>query len=66
MAQAQLVREPTIVFDSARERVGVVPIRVLVEELRATTVVRVATAMLLVTRVADRELVRGAAADNDK
>ena len=66
MAQAQLVRGPTIGFDSARERVGVVPIRVLIEELRATTGVRVSTVMLLVTRVADRELVQGAVPDDQE
>jgi hypothetical protein len=66
MAHAQPVREPTIGVDSARERVGVVPIRVLIEELRATTVVRVSTVMLLVTRVADRELVQGAVPDDEE
>ena len=38
----------------------------LVEELRATTVVRVSTVMLLVTRVADRNLVQGAAANDQE
>jgi len=66
MAQAQLVREPTIVFDSARERVGVVPIRVLVEVLGATTGVRVSVTVLLVTRVSDRKLVQGASANDQE
>jgi hypothetical protein len=66
MAQAQLVREPTIGFDSARERVRVVPIRVFVVELRATTGVGVSIVMLLVTRMADRELVQGAVPDDEE
>ena len=55
-----------VVVDSARERVGVVPIRVLIEELRATTGVRVSTVMQLVTRVADRELVQRSVPDDEE
>ncbi len=53
-------------FDSAPERVRIVPIRVLLVELRATTVVCVSVVVLLVARVPDRELVQRAVPDDEE
>src|SRR5664279_3521874 len=55
-----------LVFDSARERAGVVPIRVLIEELRATTVVRVLVVMLWRSCVTESELIARTIPDNQE
>lgn len=49
---------------SATERIGVVPTRILIDELQATILVR--TLPVVRMRMAKRELVEGAIADDDE